>query len=360
MTQDELSELDATLDAGERAAECAVFPEPEDARHTADGVPGSLAWAAGRLRGRPTVGVCVTARDEGPLVLDTVLSLLHAGVDQIVVVDDASEDGCCDPSRLPAQVDLVRHNRPVGVSRSRQAGFDCLWTDVLATCDGHVIAPEGSAFRDAAAASKDAEAMVCASSKPMAHSDWVARGASLKMSTKCWAMLVPLDASGRRESRYKRCSGLFGSVYMAPRSVWRRINGFVPNGLYGYNEQTLAMQCYFSGVPIVWDGVLVCSHWLKPKVAHPIFKDTIFHNATDAHYALFSSQWFQEWWRPGILRRHKGLKGWSPTPELDAWRERFLAGRAKTDEEFFLDIVAPGVPHEEFFPSRKRDSGGRL
>lgn len=90
-----------------------------------------------------TVGVVVTAFDQGQMVVDAVRSVLAQThrVHQIVVVDD----GSTDPESLAALDEIAALDRPVvrvlhqtnrGVSAARNSGISALGTDLVAVLDG--------------------------------------------------------------------------------------------------------------------------------------------------------------------------------------------------------------------------------
>ncbi len=63
------------------------------------------------------ISVIIPSRQEGEEVLLTCESFLKAGVDEVIVVDDASVDGSCN--NLPEEVLVVRNNEFMGVGRAR-------------------------------------------------------------------------------------------------------------------------------------------------------------------------------------------------------------------------------------------------
>lgn len=97
------------------------------------------------LHREPSVGVVVTAYDQGGLVAEAVASVLAQtfSVTEVVVVDDGSSD----PDSLAVLTDLPHHRGPGtavrvlhqsnrGVSAARNAGIAGLGTEVVAVLDG--------------------------------------------------------------------------------------------------------------------------------------------------------------------------------------------------------------------------------
>ncbi|MFN0029554.1 MAG: glycosyltransferase [Acidimicrobiales bacterium] len=97
---------------------------------------------------RPTVGLLVTTHRCGPFIDQTLASV--AGQthppDQVVVVDDASDDDSVQRARAWSShlnIDVIVRDRNGGVARARNAGLRRLDTDVVALLDGDdVLLPD--------------------------------------------------------------------------------------------------------------------------------------------------------------------------------------------------------------------------
>lgn len=94
------------------------------------------------------VSVIIPAKSEGDNLIDTVAAVRENSVlrPEIIVVDDASEDGA--PQRLAARFaedDLVRviAGPDEGIARARNAGAGVARGEILVFLDGHCFVPPG-------------------------------------------------------------------------------------------------------------------------------------------------------------------------------------------------------------------------
>lgn len=93
---------------------------------------------------KPMVSLVIPAKNEGSHIQNTIKSAFQVKTNypfEIVVVDDASNDGCCDfltsVEDLP-QLKLIR-SKGVGVARARNIGARNSLGQYLIFCDAHVF-----------------------------------------------------------------------------------------------------------------------------------------------------------------------------------------------------------------------------
>ena len=121
------------------------------------------------------IATVITAHNEGPEVAATVKSMAASMRDPqtellVVVVDDGSTDGSADSCELRGEscdsaqfsIRVVRHDKPLGVGRARNAGLAVAleWgADVVSFHDGHMRFPQGVIEALAAKAVGDSPAL---------------------------------------------------------------------------------------------------------------------------------------------------------------------------------------------------------
>lgn len=99
--------------------------------------------------GRPEATIIIPARNEGFNLQHTVDSILRTEARDmalIVVVNDGSQDRCCDfISRQPSQYECVELLKTggIGAAQARNLGADRALTRYLVFCDGHVLVGKG-------------------------------------------------------------------------------------------------------------------------------------------------------------------------------------------------------------------------
>ena len=84
----------------------------------------------------PTVVVIIPARDEGPWLANTIASLReHAGYENysVVVIDDASVDGCCQN----VDANVIVNDKMCGPGQCRNRGMRETTSDLIVTIDAH-------------------------------------------------------------------------------------------------------------------------------------------------------------------------------------------------------------------------------
>ena len=95
-------------------------------------------------RVRPGISVVVIARNEGDLVRETVAQLCGTlpPADEILVVDDGSDDGSTDELITHPRVQLIRESG-LGVARARNLGAARSRGRVIVFADAHLTIPPG-------------------------------------------------------------------------------------------------------------------------------------------------------------------------------------------------------------------------
>lgn len=98
-----------------------------------------------RHDGRPTVSVVIPARNEAHVIERCLGALLTGCVDpadEIIVVDNGSDDGTAEIAARHPRTRVIREPRP-GVTYARTAGFDGAGGDVIARIDADsIVCPE--------------------------------------------------------------------------------------------------------------------------------------------------------------------------------------------------------------------------
>lgn len=295
------------------------------------------------IRGRtPTVAAIITARNEGDWVVRTIESVLKGGVDRVVLVDDNSDDGSCDFRKLPSETIILKRKHSLGVGVGRNDAFNAAGTDVCITADAHVLVPEGSLRNMANWAYEHQCIMQPAITDTLAGKD-ISYATNLLYCPKMGVFEHKYTLE-RPPMRYCRSGVMYGSVYVVPKIVFRRMGGFTDNFIYGYNEMDHTVRAAMCGVPIWNDTETIVKHKFKKVFNYPFDKRETVLNYAMSMFVCFEDETFDEFLWPAFfsffgkqwkVEKKDVTENRRMREERDAFREK----KVLTDKEFFLDHV---------------------
>lgn len=286
------------------------------------------------------VSVILAARNE-PLLRATVESVLSTGeVDEVVICDDGSDDGCASfPCTDRAK--LIRHDKSLGSCVSRNDGAAVATGDVFIFMDGHMLAT--GSLRPIAEEAIRREAVgccgICQTYKGtgnhhtgrliMTKGDW-------KFEHK-WASKAAPDAP-----RFERITGLVGACYVFPREIFKAIGGWCPNPEVGFDDPTISAKIFFCGYEIFRDLETVVRHQFK-KTGYKT--DTVMRDLKYVFglYVLFGDEVWNTLWWPKLRRRFPAVASKWPelkaTFEADRYRNDFAQRKVRSDDDFFREAL---------------------
>ena len=341
------------IDTGKPAEGCAQCKgNAAECRH-----PGRLPMRAHTKRCKP--GVCrqfeplrisivLPARDEGDEVAATIASVRAGGVDQVLVVDDASRDGSCLGLDLSGGTVLVRNTMARTPSYCRNTGAGLSTGDILIFADAH-IRVEPDALRALAVLAHRRQAIVCASVTPLGgERDWVYYGGRLRPVKG--NPDAGYEVSYNQEQPAERgapIGALIGACYAMPMTVYDRIGGWPRTISWGYNEQALSMAAWFCGVPMLSDKAVVSAHRFKKRFNYPVRASNSHINRFLVHRILFSAHTWAWHWLPRFQKAFppatvERAEEWLSQPWVQEEHDRFQARKVRTDDEFFAHAVSTG------------------
>lgn len=324
-------------------------------------------------RVRP-ISVILTTRDEGDEVMRTLRSIINSGQMrfQIVLVDDGSVDGSVPEQQklvdllrpkvynywrgdLDSRIKVIRHDQPLGVSRSRAEAIEASSGEMIVIMDCHqrVVTRYGLEILCATAQDKDGIVVssVCnlgntKSSDPKIR-DARTYGARFVVKPK-WGILNA-HISTRPEQEVVQRDAIIGAGYAMSKEVLERIGGSptLP-GVWSMYEQNVGIRAWIMGVPMYVDATVTMEHrYKKGELPHVPLVSTVMNCALTC-YLYFGDELF------AFLKEHIKIHGW--WPEIDQFlqsesvqeaRAMWLGikeERGHTDEEFFTEKLGLGWP----------------
>ena len=337
-------------------------------RGPAVAVPSAPMSGDKRLPSSFVVSAVLPARDEGADVAATAASFLAAGVDEVIVVDDASRDGSCgkkgfsdlglrvlgaegaavpkpqDPKPQNPAVRVIRNKTPLGCALCRNIGGRAATGHVILFADAHMRAE--SSLRDFALAAYQRGVILNAAVKPLdGEHDTTCYGARIVPDKDSPAYrMAHIVRRPDRGQRFAPILGLHGACYAIPRPLWGRLDGWVENQGWGYNEQALSMKAFFLGIAIESDAETVVRHRYRKQFPYSTSLRLTLLNRFITHRTLFDDRTWRRHWLPLFAKAWPDVAAdWAKLDRSRRYwkmRDNFRKRKVRTDEEFFDKAVS--------------------
>lgn len=295
------------------------------------------------------IGCVVTARDEAPEVLRRTVNELRAttpaGGREIVVVDDGSR---LPVSGLPSDVDMIRHETPVGVSRARRAGFERTIADVLVWLDAHMtFAPD---WLDRMFAHADSGALLCSAFWDYERSVCHCYGADYVW---CEERNHHAQRSPGFHLRHRTAfpgAGApeipmtIGACYMMRRFTYEAIGGCSPLfRVWGADEQDLSARAWLAGFGVRCVTGAAVGHFSRPSFPYAVSFDDIEFNQLALTRTVFESSTvdaLEPFFHPLPPRVAESIHA----ADVAGWRSIVQSARRISDAEFFDRFIPELAP----------------
>ncbi len=265
------------------------------------------------------IGAVVTALNEGGQVAQTVRSLAESVGDadlQIILVDDGSTDDSCSFARELGNVRLVRHERPAGVGRARNAGWKLaveLGCNVVSFHDAHMRFPAGG-LEVLARRALQSECFVCAGSNGLEHQKgnrlfccdlFCNRKEALQPK---WSHIAKAPTE-----QWARSPAPMGAGYVMGRATAERLEAATGTlwddtaGRWGFSEQAIAVKAFLLDIPVLFSRDVVFRHLYRGANPVPDAGTEKWKNAARCTALLFGREVWQRRFE-GWCARQLGAK----------------------------------------------------
>lgn len=267
------------------------------------------------------ISVVIAACNAGPMLRDTINSLKTVleranCLWEIIVVDDASEDGSTDgPFRIDSRhFALIKLYRRAGHSGAKRVACSAATGDIIITTDPHCFFHKNFIRHILHRYEQDPLSVQV----PRTHLLY-------GRSRECVIKGSVLSISGRglrcvKARRNRRYPSLLGSVYVFPRTVMEQLGGwpYMPSYI-GCTEQFLSVLLHRLGIGVILNHKAIAIHRsYRGKGRYPFYlpTNTVEHVSFYWHLVCFPET-FDILWKP-ILDNC----AWGCERDID-WREIF-------------------------------------
>lgn len=293
----------------------------------------------------PTITAVVTTHNEGDELHRTLQSIREStyALAEIIVVDDASDDGSCD-SIADDLVRVVRHERRIGVAWSRNEASKIARGDVLCYLDAHHRIASGCLDRCAKLA-VERNAITCPDVRDFGLLGWRLHGANFCLCPKKgffsakWRQWFAIR-------RVTQITGLRAPPYLIPRALYSRVAWSPSLRGWGASEACVGVKAFFTGVPILHAAGSVAKHQFRHRFHYETNWEGVWRNqAIIARVCFDEATWFQHW-LPRVFAPHltDDARTTIESAEIRAEHEDFQRTKVRTDRQFWTGLLKRTPP----------------
>lgn len=291
------------------------------------------------------ISAVMSVHNEGHEVRRTIESIRShtRGQVEIVIVDDASTDGCC--VGLDAQhVRVLRHERRLGVAASRDRAVQSARGDVLAFLDGHQRVTDGCLNCCAEMAHRQAT-IVWPDVRGFTRGSQTVHGARFRQCPKKgyftahWRLKAPRTNPSRITSL--RCPG-----YVMSRQVYDQVRWIRGLRNWGGSEQAISLKAFFLDVPILHLCGALSRHMFKKKLEYDATWDDVWRNHALIARVCFDDRTWYDYWLPCVFQPHLNDEARRDleSDAILAQHQEFLSKKVRRDVEFWTDLLSCEIP----------------
>jgi glycosyltransferase involved in cell wall biosynthesis len=296
------------------------------------------------------LSVIISTHNEGREVLLTCQDVLdHAGCPvEIILIDEASNDGSCD--NLPEGVKVIRNEKRTGVAPARNQGVEHATGDAFMFLDAHMrVAPGVPARMMLAALEK--QALIVPGVAPLYSSS---RGG-------IWICKWQFKGGRLRSKWHSSCKNEFEvtDCFVAPgwvvtREEWNKMGPWARSlDQWGSTEVYKSLQASFAGVPMYAMRDAVVWHRFRNRFPYSVKTAGIFKNAYTAARIIFGKEVFNEVFLPAMKSEHWGehIEKQLSSDTIKADCEDFDKRRVRDPREFLSTFFPKGLLPEAVPPN---------
>ena len=294
---------------------------------------------------RPLISVVITAHNEGDEVARTIDSIRENTKSpiEILLVDDASTDGCCDILNHPDCLRVIRRPVRVGVANSRMEASRLARGDVLAYFDAHQRVESGC-LDECAQVARAHHAIVTPDildfdGETRLHGAYSVICRQRHFLSAEWKYRTPTGALAR-------VSALRAPTYLIPRSAYEKVEWSSQLRGWGGSEAAISMKAFFAGVPILHLCGPLVLHRFRRAFHYDVKWAEIWRNQAITARICFDERSWYEYWLPDVFDANltDEVRAELNSDVIRSERLAFTKLKIRRDEEFWSSLVFERVP----------------
>jgi glycosyltransferase involved in cell wall biosynthesis len=293
----------------------------------------------------PAISAIITTHDEGDELKRTLESVVEntPSLVEVIVVDDGSTDGSCQ-AIAGGPLRVIRHERRLGIARSRDEASRVARGDILCYLDAHQRVDRDCLDRCAQVALAQ-QAIVCPDLRNMSLLGRRMYGADFRLCPE-QGYFSAKWRSWRWRRRVSQITALRAPPYLIPRSLYSRIAWSPCLQGWGASESSITIKSFFTATPILHVGGPLARHLFRRQFHYQTTWDGIWRNqAIIARICFADATWFGHW-LPRVFDGHltDEARATLESAEIQAEHRDFQATKTKTDRQFWTELLRSQSP----------------
>ena len=294
----------------------------------------------------PRISVVITAHNEGDELRQTIDSIRRnaSSAYEIILVDDGSTDGCCDPYVFDSGVQLVRHDARVGIALSRHEASLMACGDVIAYMDGHQRV-EGDSLEQSAESAMAEGAIVCPDICGLQNDSELMHGAYFVLCgtngfySAEWKRRTPRGGIGQ-------ISSLKAPAYFIPKTIYPLVQWSRELRGWGGSEAAVSLKAFFTGVKILHVCGPLIRHRFKEKFHYEVGWPEVWRNQAIIARVCFEEPTWYDYWLPQVFQPHLSdtMQKSLESDAIKAEQRAFSKIKVREDKDFWTRLVFRNVP----------------
>lgn len=294
---------------------------------------------------RPLLSIVITAHNEGDEVARTIESIRAntSASYEILLVDDASTDGCCNDLVLDETLQVIRRPTRIGVANSRLQASRQARGQVIAYFDAHQRV-EKDCLEKCAKAALENNTIVTPDildfgGETRLHGAYAVICRQERYLGAEWKLRVP-------SSQLTRITALRAPTYVIPRKVYSLVEWSSQLRGWGGSEAAVFLKAFFSGVRIQHFCGPAVLHQFKPTFHYDVDWPEVWRNQAISTRICFDDRSWYEYWLPFVFEANltNEARGELESDVIRSEQRDFSKHKVRCDESFWTSLVFQDMP----------------